>query len=184
MIHPIISQMGKRGLERERLVQGHPETWIKLGREVLAPLAVAAFPRPAPSFTPDGRVDLPWCLRARRLGGWTGALGSSPLPRLERQRWRSGSPSVGKSLEQSIRSLQKGQQGSPPLLLRILGAPRLGEPGGPFQTPNPSGDHFQAFLVNPWDSVPLEMQSMGRQELSRIQGMRITLSFSSCSPGV
>lgn len=91
---------------------------------------------------------------------------------------------MGKSLEQSIRSLQKGQQGSPPLLLCILGALRLGEPEGPFQTPNASGDHFQAFLVNPWDSAPLEMQSMGRQELSRIQGMRITLSFSSCSPGV
>ena len=145
-------------------------------------------PFPAQCPHPLCRADVSWCLGAQSLGGWTGALGwaCSPLPTLEKRRWSSGSPSVGKSLEQSIRSLQEGRQAprsSPPLLLCILGAPRLGEPGGPFRTPSPSGNHFQAFPVNPRDSAPLEMQSTGKWELSRVQGMGITLSFSSCSPG-
>lgn len=165
-----------------------PRKVDRTGQRSPAPPAAAAFLRPAPSFTLDCRADMLWCLGAQSLGGWTGALGRacSPFPMLETRRWSSSSPSVRKSLEQSFRSLQRGRQGSPALPTPTPahpGAPRLGEPGGPFQTPNPSGNHFQAFPVNPWDPAPLEMQSMGRRELSRVQGMAISLSLSPCSPG-
>lgn len=50
--------------------------------------------------------------------------------------------------------------------------------GGSFpDTPNTSGDQFQAFQGNRDQSAPLEVQVAGRPEVRRIQGTRLTLGF-------
>ena len=106
-----------------------------------------SFPAQCPH--PLCRADVSWCLGAQSLGGWTGAPGwaCSPLPMLERRRWSSGNPSVGKSLEQSIRLLQEGRQGSPELPTPTLVHPGSSEAGRawrsfldpkPFRKPFPS----------------------------------------------
>lgn len=188
VIHPIISQMGNRGLERDRLVQGHPERWTELGREARLLQLWLPFPaqHPHSRWTVVRTCRGVWGLKALEAGRelWGGHALPSPS-------WRGEGGAAAALLwarawSTASRSLQRGRQGSPALPTPTPahpGAPRLGEPGGPFQTPNPSGNHFQAFPVNPWDPAPLEMQSMGRRELSRVQGMAISLSFSPCSPG-
>lgn len=125
MIHPIISQMGNRGLQRDRLVQGHPERWTELGRE--ARLLQLRLPFSAQHPHSRWTVVLTccgvWGLKALEAGRelWGGRALPSPC-------WRREGGAAAALLwarawsRASARSREAGRapRRSPPLLLRIL----------------------------------------------------------------
>ena len=125
MIHPIISQMGNRGLERDRLVQGHPERWTELGREARLLQLWLPFPaqHPHSRWTVVRTCRGVWGLKALEAGRelW----GGHALPpqagevKVEQQQPFCGQE-PGAQLPARSREAGRAPQHSPPLLLRIL----------------------------------------------------------------